>query len=327
MRYSYAIWIPATEKGQPQVLEKSLPKIVLRDNPEDPAVIIKGAIDENFHITIDYSISEECVPHQIKLKHTYSGSTGFLVYSLQLPDICPDEDFFVSGLRVEMSTALYHYIKGFFHKHVCHAKEADSKLKAYSSTDPNFSFQKHRQHIIQNVCLSYQDIFGGQVRIVQNELADALVALSTGGNKQRNLNILDRLSVATNNILNEVAFCEFFLRQHATEIQKADRQALRQDIFTLQQLQQQLLFWNNHFHNKFSYADGVNGVKWGVAGFCIGCLSILLSCLLPLFDHSEEKIMNSIKENFFEIQKTRDEIRKYYVPSNEMVLKDSLTDH
>ena len=61
------------------------------------------------------------------------------------------------------ASALYHYIKSFFHEHVNHDSEVDSKLKAYISSDKHFDFERDRTLVLNTVFGSYEDLFCGQI--------------------------------------------------------------------------------------------------------------------------------------------------------------------
>ena len=297
MKYSYVMWIPTTEEGYPQILEKELPKETLRDDKQYEGVVIKGKIEKNYDIKIEYQITSDQIPHEVNFINVHKEKSGFLVYTLTLQETPVNEDFFVSILRKEMPTALYHYVKSFFHRHEYHEDEVDSKLMVYCTRQANFSFEKCRFDVLREICESYKEMFQGQLYFVQKELNDALYALAKDKRKFRNLKILDELAVSTNNILSEVAYCEFLLRQYCVDIPEDDCREIRCKVSVLQNYQRQIIFWNNHFHTKFSYSDGISGVRWGVAGFIVGCISLILSIILSLSNQSENKMREAIETN------------------------------
>ena len=132
MKYYYVLWIPSVERGCPEIIESNLDEITLRDDEAYDGVVLSGSISDNFRIDITYHLVSKGIEKHIYLDNEKrDDDTGFLVYSLTIHDEQVKCDFFLEGLKEEMPTALYHYIKGFFHKHVNHASEADSKLKAY----------------------------------------------------------------------------------------------------------------------------------------------------------------------------------------------------
>ncbi len=312
MRYYYALWIPSYEIEAPRIIERELDETRLRDHDEYIGVSVKGRIDDQFRIDISYHLSDDATERHLYLNKVHHTLTGFLVYSIELSDDTANDNFFVAELRREMPTALYHFIKGFFHTHVNHASDADSKLKAYSVQAENFNFDAHKGVILDRVLGCYEDLFSGQVTIVQSQLSDALKFLSEDVNKFRNLDILDKLAVTTNNVLAEVSYCEFLLTQHEEDAATHDICIrIKQAIKTLKDNQKQLVFWNSHFHTRFSYADGVAGVRWGVGGFIIGCLSILLSIILPFLSHSEKRIINEVENNSMEVKALRDSLIKW----------------
>lgn len=164
--------------------------------------MISGSISEDYRIDITYRLISGGNDKHIYLDNEKrDDDTGFLVYSLTIRDELEKSDFFLDGLKEEMPTALYHYIKGFFHKHINHASEADSKLQACLFNDNNYNFEQNR------------------------------------------------------------------------------------------------------------YSDGIHGVRWGVAGVIISCLSLLLAFVLPLFDHSEERIIKELKNNSKQIEMLSDSIK------------------
>ena len=310
MKYYYVLWIPSIERKCPEIIESNLDEITLRDDDAYDGVVLSGSISEGFRIDITYRlISEDSDKHIYLDNEKRDDETGFLVYSMTIHDEQENSDFFLEGLKVEMPTALYHYIKGFFHKHINHASEADSKLQAYRFNGDDYNFEQNRQEAINGVLSAYEYLFSGQVGFVRNQLRDALEALSKDQNKFRNLNILDKLAVTTNNVLGEISYCEFILNEYSDIINNDLKQRIKQAIQTLKNDYQQLLFWNDHFHARFSYSDGIHGVRWGVAGVVISCLSLLLTFVLPLLDHSEERIIKELKNNSKQIEMLSDSIR------------------
>lgn len=297
MRYYYVLWIPSVERRCPEIIESNLDEITLRDDEAYDGVVLSGSISDDFRIDITYRLVSDGNEKHIYLDNEKrDDDTGFLVYSLTIHDEQVNCDFFLEGLKEEMPTALYHYIKGFFHKHINHASEADSKLLAYSYDD-NYNFEQNRQDALNGVLSAYEYLFSGQVGFVRKQLRDALEALSEDQNKFRNLIILDKLAVTTNNVLGEVSYCEFLLNEYCDTVDCNLSKRIKQAIQTLKNDYQQLLFWNNHFHARFSYSDGIHGVRWGVAGVIISCLSLLMTFILPLFDHSEERIIKELNNN------------------------------
>ena len=314
MKYYYVLWIPSIERRCPEIIESYLDKITLRDNDAYDGVVLSGSISDDFRIDITYHLISEDNDNN-KDKHIYldneerDDETGFLVYSMTIHDEQDNSDFFLEGLKEEMPTALYHYIKGFFHKHINHASEADSKLQAYRFNGDNYVFDQNRQEVLNGVLSAYEFLFSGQVCFVRNQLHDALEALSNNQNKFRNLNILDKLAVTTNNVLGEISYCEFLLNEYDNIVNQDLKKQIKQAIQTLKNDYQQLLFWNNHFHARFSYSDGIHGVRWGVAGVVISCLSLLLTFVLPLFDHVDERIIKELKNNSKQIEMLSDSIK------------------
>lgn len=310
MKYYYVLWIPSIERRCPEIIESNLDTITLRDDDAYDGVVLSGSISEGFRIDITYHlISEGNDKHVYLDNEKRDDETGFLVYSMTIHDELENSDFFLEGLKVEMPTALYHYIKGFFHKHINHASEADSKLQAYRFNGDDYNFEQNRQEAINGVLSAYEYLFSGQVGFVRNQLRDALEALSKDQNKFRNLNILDKLAVTTNNVLGEISYCEFLLNEYSDTINNDLKQRIKQAIQTLKNDYQQLLFWNNHFHARFSYSDGIHGVRWGVVGVVISCLSLLLTFVLPLLDYSEERIIKELHKNSKQIEMLSDSIK------------------
>lgn len=309
MKYYYVLWIPSVERGCPEIIESKLDEITLRDDEAYDGVVLSGSISDNFRIDITYHLVSKGIEKHIYLDNEKrDDDTGFLVYSLTIHDEQVKCDFFLEGLKEEMPTALYHYIKGFFHKHVNHASEADSKLKAYHFKGDIFNFEQYRNAVIESVLSSYEDLFSGQVGFVRYQLRDALEALAEDRNKFRYLDILDKLAVATNNALGEISYCEFLLGEYSDIVDNGLSKRIRQSIQTLKNDYQQLLFWNNHFHARFSYSDGIHGVRWGVTGVIISFLSLIMAIVLPLLNHSEERIIRELENNSKQIEMLKDSI-------------------
>lgn len=311
MKYYYVLWIPSVERRYPEIIESSLDEITLRDDAAYDGVVLSGTISEDFRIDITYRLISRGHEKHIYLDNEKRDDDyGFLVYSLIIHDEQENSDFFLDVLKEEMPTALYHYIKGFFHKHINHACEADSKLRAYRYNDKNYNFEQNRKEALNGVLSAYEDLFSGQVFFVRNQLRDALEALSEDRHKFRNLEILDKLAVTTNNVLGEISYCEFLLNsEYGENVDPELCKRIKQAIQTLKNDYQQLLFWNNHFHARFSYSDGIHGVRWGVTGVIISCLSILLSFVLPILDHSEERIIKELENNSKQIEMLGDSIK------------------
>jgi len=310
MKYYYVLWIPSVERRCPEIIESNLDEITLRDDEAYDGVVLSGSISEDFRIDITYRLVSGGNEKHIYLDNEKrDDETGFLVYSLTIHEEQKKGDFFLEGLKEEMPTALYHYIKGFFHKHINHASEADSKLKAYRYEDGNYNnFNQNLKEVLDGVLSSYEDLFRGQVGFVRDQLHDALKALAEDCNKFRNLNILDKLAVTTNNVLGEISYCEFLLNEYDNVIDKDLNRQIKQSMETLKNDYQQLQFWNSHFHARFSYSDGIHGVRWGVAGVVISCVSLLLTIVLPMFNGSEERIMKGLDDNSKKIEMLSDSI-------------------
>ena len=65
-------------------------------------------------------------------------------------------------------------------------------------------------------------------------------------------------------------------------------------------------------------------MRWGVGGFIIGSLSILLSIILPLLSHSEERIINEVKNNSMEMKALRDSLIKWNQMPSERDINSSI---
>jgi len=242
MKYYYVLWIPSVERRCPEIIESNLDEITLRDDEAYDGVVLSGSISEDFRIDITYRLVSGGNEKHIYLDNEKrDDETGFLVYSLTIHEEQKKGDFFLEGLKEEMPTALYHYIKGFFHKHINHASEADSKLKAYRYEDGNYNnFNQNLKEVLDGVLSSYEDLFRGQVGFVRDQLHDALKALAEDCNKFRNLNILDKLAVTTNNVLGEISYCEFLLNEYGNVIDKDLNRQIKQSMETLKNDYQQL---------------------------------------------------------------------------------------
>ena len=135
MSFYYVLWIPQTTKEEPQIIEYHLGKKLLRDIRDIKSLCVCASIaEETRDITLKYQV-EKSSERQLIFHYVEQDDRGFVIYKLDLSD--EDNDFLCELLRIEMPNALYHYFKGFFHRHIFHDDSADSLLTPYFSKKPN----------------------------------------------------------------------------------------------------------------------------------------------------------------------------------------------
>lgn len=168
--YFYALWIPQCQEGIPNVRESKLPLTDLRDRKVDPHLYVEGKIDADTRlITLEYEL-EGSPRRTLSFQMTDMNNKGFIVYKLELEDE-EEEDFLRQDLRCGMPKAIYHYIKGFFHKHKYHNPDDDSLLDSYFSlTSIDLKNKKVLRQIIKVYLGSYVNKYTGCINLCRQTL-------------------------------------------------------------------------------------------------------------------------------------------------------------
>lgn len=279
MTYYYALWIPILKKGTPTILRQTLPAKELKDLPEHNALIIKGSIDKSYDIHLAYGLGGEDKEKTLLFRNERKGIEGILIYSLELSD--SQEDFFCNSLSREMHNAVYHYIKGFFHRHLFHFDSEDSLLPAYFSHERiDWGSNKVQSNIILPLIRYYSLKFSGYLLDWENGFYKALEEIPVNKHITRNIQILRNTLQMSHNIFGEMQYCKFLISSFPTLISKKDKGEIQNTLNELIQLHESIHFWYNHYLGKISFLDGRKGVRWGVTGVLISTVSILLTFYL-----------------------------------------------
>ena len=182
MEFYYALWIPTLKRGngKPQILNKNPGEKKLQDLPSEKALIIKGEIfPDSYDITFKYRHSKEQEFKELFFQKQTLTHEGFLIYKLELDEERIQNDYVCKRLSHEMHKALYHYIKGFFHKHVFHADKEDSLLPAFFSTEEiQWEQSTTKKLILQPIVTNYALKFSGYLEEWEHDLSQALAEIS-----------------------------------------------------------------------------------------------------------------------------------------------------
>lgn len=284
MEFYYALWIPTLKRGngKPQILNKNPGEKKLQDLPSEKALIIKGEIfTDSYDITLKYRHSKEQEFKELFFQKQTLTHEGFLIYKLELDEERIQNDYVCKRLSHEMHKALYHYIKGFFHKHVFHADKEDSLLPAFFSTEEiQWEQSTTKKLILQPIVTNYALKFSGYLEEWEHDLSQALAEISQNKNITKNIGLLRNIIQTSHNIFGEAQYCEFLLQHFPTEISSKDKKGIRETVCSLRSLHEDITFWHNLYASKISFIDGRNGVKLGVWGIIFGVASIVLTLYL-----------------------------------------------
>lgn len=284
MNFYYALWIPTLKKGNsnPQILNKKPGEKKLQDLPSQQALIIKGEISfDSYDITLKYKHTQEREFKELSFQKQTLTHEGILIYKLELDEERIQNDYVCQRLSHEMHKALYHYIKGFFHKHMFHADKEDSLLPAFFSTEEiQWEQSTTKRLILQPIVTNYAIKFSGYLKEWEHDLNQALAEISKNKNITKNISLLRNIIQTSHNIFGEAQYCEFLLQHFPTEISSKDKKEIRETVYSLKSLYENITFWHNLYTSKISFIDGRNGVKLGVWGIIIGVASIILALYL-----------------------------------------------
>ncbi len=315
----YALWIPLLQKGNLNIIKEELDEVILKDLPEADELRIKGHINKKSHsINLYFRLSEtENVSYELKC--IKKNNTGFIVYCVEISDKATD--FVSCGLRTGFHKAYYHYIKGFFHQHTHHDCAEDSLLVAYHS-DTEISLNDKSQ--FRKVVDSYLDCYIQKLKGVtqQNEINmnEVIREMSQNKNISRNLKFIQELVKNGYSVKGELGYCRFLAGTHRNNSSRKKRKELEDAGKEFEDFFDNLIFWNNHYTSLISYFDGNKSLKWGMAGFAVGILSLLVTACLE-YCHSRqlsnEKQLEHI-ENIIDTyqQNIEDKMEKLHEPAH-----------
>lgn len=232
MTYYYALWILVLKKGIPAILRQTLPEKELKDLPEHNALIIKGTIDNSYDIRIAYRLSGENKEKTLLFRSERRGNEGFMIYSLELSD--SEEDFFCKSLSCGMHSAVYHYIKGFFHKHRFHFDSEDSLLPAYFSCEKiNWKSTDTQRNIMQTLIRYYSLKFTGYLNDWENGFYKAFEEIPKNKHITRNIYIFRDTLQISRNIFGEMEYCKFLMSSFPTLVPRKSKSEIQNTLSEL----------------------------------------------------------------------------------------------
>lgn len=312
--FYYILWIPSYEISEPEIIHKDLDLCKLQDVEEEDPLYIKGHIQANFDITIDYGINDKECPKSLLFKLLKKDEYGFLTYSLTLPN--NPQDWLLKDLHEHMHPSIYHYIKGFFHEHIYHDEEEDSLLRPFKTgkkvdwDKPEFRVQVF-DHYLDSYILKYQ----GHTKEHIKQLHKIRSNIHKKTDISKNIHNLHYLVIGSRNIQAEARYSKSLKRCYAADSQSDKIKLLDKACKDFEEVVDELLFWRNHFTSIISFIEGHASLKWGRWGFMMGLASILLTLYLQCSNHSNstnnyscnattnetiqktECISNDVKEN------------------------------
>lgn len=266
----------------------------LQDVPGEEALIIRGTISPALNISLQYKQEGEIAFKELSFQLHERTRYGFLVYRLELNEEDVRRDYVCECLSREMHKAFYHYIKGFFHKHMFHTEAEDSLLPAFfSTTEIQWDQPSTRANILLPIIETYSHKFSGFLEEWNDYLNLALEEISGNKNVSKNIELLHDLIRDAPNVFGEARYCEFLLQNFPKEISKNKKALIRSTITSLKSLHGTLSFWYEYYSSKVSFLDGQKGVRVGVWGIVVGVVSLLFTCYLeytsPDFVRIEEE--------------------------------------
>lgn len=305
IRY-YAFWIPLVDKSDLPIICEKLPEHTLRDIPRYEAVILNAKINKtNNKIYLCYRTQSESIPHELVFHNELKTRDGFLIYKIELPD--GEKDFFCQELSKRLHQAVYHYFKGFFHKHVFHHYSEDSLLPTYFSETRIEWDENTRRIILKNIVDFYFLKFNGYLDLWEEVFNLACRQILCNENVIKNIKSLEIVVRSARDVFGEILYCNFLLKSFIHEISDSDREAVQNTIRALNDVHEKITFWYGHFMSKISFWDGKSGKKWGIIGVVISTVSILLALWLEMKSVDielmnernriyQDSLMNSLKE-------------------------------
>lgn len=282
MKCFYIFWIPLLHKTNLSIICEELPENILKDIPDHKAVIIKAKIDKkNFNIKLSYREQTDKKNKELHFKNHSRNKEGILVYSVELPE--KNRDFFCEELSKNMHNAIYHYFKGFFHKHIYHHRSEDSLLPAFHSENiTDWNDFVTRQTFLKQLVDFYYLKFDGYLKLWENAFYKTREEITQNTNVIKNIKTLDNIIQVAHDVFGEMQYCEFLLKAFPKEIAKKDKESILKTAKGLHNLYKNILFWRDYYTSKISFLDGKSGKRWGIIGVWIGVASILLTLYLEI---------------------------------------------
>lgn len=127
MERQCVFWIPTIYHQEIKPL-KDTPCIEeedISDKVGQPCKLTLKLIKDNFHVKLSYGEREEKKSCEFTLIRGDNHRNGFFSYKYDVSD-----EWFES-IKIALANPIYHYAKGFYHKHEYHLPDCDSILDAY----------------------------------------------------------------------------------------------------------------------------------------------------------------------------------------------------
>lgn len=298
--YYYALWIPQYKRGIPSVKNRTLNSEDLKDRPDDQSFLVSGEIDEaDLSIRLSYKLGDG--PSRILLfQKTDITDTGFILYKLDLGE--EDNDFLCNALRVSMPKAIYHYLKGFFHKHEFHDTDNDSLLEAYFSTVPiDIRDAESLSHILKVYLQSYINKYGGCVNLCRFSLNNVYNNLRKGIKIEDSLSELNFV-IENNKIVldGESLYCDFLISSYIEQIDTVQ-------VKHIYDLRNELAHYDERLHQIESSISSESSIKIGRIGLLASIVGafvgVAFSLLLSKCSSSElQDSVSTIRKDIQQIQ-------------------------
>lgn len=283
--FNYILWIPSYETSEPKILHKELKLLKLQDVEKEEPLFIKGYIEENLNIQIDYGINDNKCSKRLFLRLSHKNEYGFLTYELTLPE--HPNDWLLEDLCRHMHKSIYHYIKGFFHEHLYHDTEEDSLLNPFMTQESvNWDDKQFWEHVLNHYLNSYILKYRGYTKDFSNKMNHLLSDIQRKKNISKNIKNLHFLVNISRKIQAETRYSKLLIKAYPYDSQSKKIEELKYACLEFEQFVDDLSFWSNHLTSTISYSEGHASLRWGQLGLVAGLISIFLTLFIECKNHS-----------------------------------------
>ena len=289
MKSYYVLWIPQVDLQMPSVVQEERDIVKLRDIPDVKALYLYGRIDTgSLDITLSYGERKKHLQSTLTLHLEEKHREGFVVYSYEY-DEDVSYDFLAESLKTGMHKAIYHYIKGFFHKHQFHDSTEDSLLKPYfSQASVNWYSLDQRVAIVSPLLESYALKYTGCYSSAKEMFEHATTNLHQGKNIRTNVDLLKEIMKANYSVIfGESKYCEYLLDTFHQEITPETREEIRNDFQRLKSLYNDIERWDNFYSSLSGLKSDKISIRWGMAGVALSIVSMAITFGLDAYNKSE----------------------------------------
>lgn len=273
-------WIPITAKKEVKCLTSSLAEFSLKDIPDSNGVKIKAEIDtSNKNITFRYKDDSESAFHELSMECCNLWPSGFVQYSYEIDD--NPTDHLSDSLKKSFHQAYYHYLKGFFHKHIQHHGEEDSLLKPiFSEARLDWGNNTDRLRILRSLFQDYQQKFKGSADEINLNVEEVVSEISANKDITKNIRFLHSYIVHNYRIKGEILYARFLLSLTKGGEMASERKALEDAIVLFEEADRNLRFWYDHYLSITSFLSGNKSVHVGWLGCFFGIASICFTAFV-----------------------------------------------